>query len=178
MILISDIATKLIVFHILPVDSYPRPFIGDLLRWTHIHNSGAAFGLFRGSRLFFIVVSAVSVVAIFLVVRSRRHRSALTLMGFGMVLGGALGNLLDRLWLGVVIDFIDMGWGTLRWPVFNVADMGVSIGVMILGFGLFLEDIRRTKAESTDSIPSDSSLQFSPGGETESGDRRIERTES
>ena len=56
--------------------------------------------------------------------------------------GGAVGNLADRIWLGVVIDFIDVGFGSLRWPVFNVADMGVTLGVIVLGIGLLREEGR------------------------------------
>jgi signal peptidase II len=164
-----DIATKLFVYSVLPVNSYPRPFIGEIVRWTHIHNSGAAFGLFQGSRFFFITVSIISVLVILFVVRGRRYRSKISLIGFGMVLGGALGNLIDRIWLGVVIDFIDVGLGTLRWPVFNVADMGVSIGVIILGVGLLSEDMARARDES-DGNPQEQPMGAAPTDWANQGD--------
>ena len=140
--LILDILTKLVVYNRLPYHGAPIEVIGDLLRWTHIRNAGAAFGLFQGNRYFFIAVSILSALVIVILVLKRSHRSSLVLVGFGMVLGGALGNLSDRIWLGVVIDFIDVGIGDLRWPVFNVADMGVTVGVAVLGLGMIREDRR------------------------------------
>jgi signal peptidase II len=80
----------------------------------------------------------------------RRYRSVPILIGFGMILGGALGNLADRIWLGVVIDFIDIGIGELRWPVFNVADMGVTLGVLVLGIGLIREEAVAARREAPD----------------------------
>lgn len=142
-ILVLDIFTKLVVYFRLPMNGGAQPFIGDFLRWTHIRNAGAAFGLFQGNRYFFIAVSIISVIVILFLVLRRRYRSTLILVGFGMILGGAIGNLSDRIWLGVVIDFIDMGLGSLRWPVFNVADMGVTIGVVVLGIGLLRDEAVR-----------------------------------
>ena len=138
--LLLDAVTKLAVYHLLPLNGRPRPVLGQLLRWNHIHNSGAAFGLFPGNRFFFVAVSAISAAVILYVVLTHRYRSALVLAGFGMILGGAVGNLANRIWLGVVVDFIDMGIGRLRWPIFNVADMGVTLGVVVLGLGLLRED--------------------------------------
>jgi signal peptidase II len=143
-----DILTKLIVYFRLPMDGGARPFIGDLVRWTHIRNAGAAFGLFQGNRFFFIAVSVVSILVILYLVINRKYRSSLVHVGFGMVFGGALGNLSDRIWLGVVIDFIDVGVGGLRWPVFNVADMGVTLGVVVLGLGLIREESGRHSREA------------------------------
>lgn len=151
-----DILTKLIVYFRLPMDGGARPFIGDLVRWTHVRNAGAAFGLFQGNRYFFVAVSIVSILVILFLVLRNRYRSRLMLVGFGMVLGGAVGNLADRIWLGVVIDFIDMGFGSLRWPVFNVADMGVTLGVVVLGIGLLREEGRSHRREvevGEDEIP-------------------------
>jgi len=107
--------------------------IGDVLRITHVRNVGASFGLFPGNTLTLIAVSSLAIVVVlYLAFRSRsRPRSMLFL---GLILGGALGNLYDRLRLGEVIDFVDVGFGSHRWPVFNVAEIAVTVGVFLLLF--------------------------------------------
>lgn len=106
--------------------------IDGFVRITLVKNAGAAFGLFQGGRLFFIAASIVAVIFILYVglrlPRSDWQRRLL----LGAILGGAIGNLIDRLYAGEVIDFIDIGIGAHRWPVFNVADMGVSVGATLL----------------------------------------------
>lgn len=106
--------------------------IGEYFRITLVKNAGAAFGLFQGGRFFFI---AASIIAIGFIIyagwrlpKTDRFRRFL----LGMILGGAIGNLIDRVYAGEVIDFLDIGFGVHRWPVFNVADMGVSVGATLL----------------------------------------------
>jgi len=106
--------------------------IGELVRLVHVRNAGAVFGLFPGNRAFFIALSIVSIVAIIGLSLSRRFTFPGSRLGFGVVLGGALGNLVDRLGIGLVVDFIDIGLGSLRWPTFNVADIGITLGVLYL----------------------------------------------
>ena len=106
--------------------------IGDFFRITLVRNAGAAFGLFQGGRAFFIAASIVAIIFIVYVglrlPRSDWQRRLL----LGLILGGAIGNLIDRVYAGQVIDFLDVGIGVHRWPVFNVADMGVSVGAVFL----------------------------------------------
>jgi signal peptidase II len=92
----------------------------------HIHNSGAAFGLFPGFQAAFLVVALVVSVYI-LVVGHRAGNGALTQVTLGAVLGGAAANAVDRFRQGYVVDFIDLH----RWPVFNVADAAIVIGILI-----------------------------------------------
>ncbi len=106
--------------------------LGDWVRLRYIHNAGAAFGLFQGSRVLFIAISILSVAIVLYLILSGRYRFRGSRIAFGMVLGGALGNLIDRLWLKEVVDFIDVGIGVHRWPTFNVADIGVTLGVIYL----------------------------------------------
>jgi len=107
--------------------------LGNLFRITYIHNPGAAFGLHIAPSTFHAVFNAVAsiVISYFLVTLPKKEywpRIALAL-----VLAGALGNLVDRLRIGEVIDFIQVGLSDrLIWPIFNVADMGVSTGVVLL----------------------------------------------
>jgi len=110
----------------LPRDSIP--LIPGVFHLTYVQNTGAAFGFLRGKTLFFIVVALlVLVFIIFLAPRLSRARPLLRLV-FGLLLGGALGNLLDRIRLGYVIDFLDFR----IWPVFNIADMAIVVGVCFL----------------------------------------------
>lgn len=134
-VLALDLVTKLVAANGLEA-GHSIPVIGDFLRLTLVHNSGAAFGLFPGSRGPFVAFSIAAIGLILLLYLRLPGRSRLELAAMGALLGGALGNLVDRLRAGVVVDFIDIGLGTLRWPVFNVADIAVTGGVVLLLLGV------------------------------------------
>ncbi len=137
-VLICDIITKQIVYR--NMDLYQSiPVFGDWFHWTYIHNYGAAFGLFEGNRWVFVAVSILSVFVLFGLARSPRYQRPWTLIALGLILGGAIGNLIDRLWLGKVIDFINIGIGDNRWPYFNIADSGISVGVVLLALQMLRE---------------------------------------
>ena len=110
--------------------------LGDFIRLTLVHNTGAAFGLFPGSRVPFIIVSVLAIAVVLHLFFRETYRSVLNRVLLGCILGGAIGNLIDRVRLGWVVDFIDVGIGTTRWPVFNVADSAVTIGVILLAWNL------------------------------------------
>lgn len=114
----------------------PVPFLGDFVRFTLVHNTGAAFGLFPGSRVPFIIVSVLAIGVVLYLFLRETYRSVMNRVLLGCILGGAIGNLIDRVRLGWVVDFIDMGFGTARWPVFNVADSAVTLGVILLAWNL------------------------------------------
>jgi signal peptidase II len=102
------------------------------LRIAHVQNSGAAFGLFPNQALLLSIVEIIGV--IFIVAVYRRFASAtISTVALGLVLGGAIGNLVDRLRLGYVTDFIEFRfWDRIYWPTFNVADSGISVGAVLL----------------------------------------------
>jgi signal peptidase II len=106
--------------------------IAGYLHITLVKNSGAAFGLFQGGRAVFVVASLLAVAFIVYagrrVPRVERYKRAL----LGCILGGAIGNLIDRVINGEVIDFIQIGVAGHYWPVFNIADVGVSVGAALL----------------------------------------------
>jgi signal peptidase II len=131
-ILAADVVTKLIVVRALPLSGPSIQVFGDFFRLRHIRNSGGLFGLFPGNAIYFAVVSVIAVVVILTVLHRSRRRDRLQQVALGLVLGGALGNLIDRLRLREVVDFLDVGIGAHRWPTFNVADSGVTIGVSLL----------------------------------------------
>ena len=114
----------------------PVPLLGNTVRFTLVHNTGAAFGLFPGSRLPFIVISLLAIAVVLYLFLRETYRSLANRILLGCILGGAIGNLIDRIRLGWVVDFIDMGVGTFRWPVFNVADSAVTLGVLFLAWSL------------------------------------------
>lgn len=135
LVLAVDQATKAIISaRLLPGD--PVPVVGQFLRLTLVHNTGAAFGLFPGSRLPFILISALAIVVVLYLFARDAYRSFSNRVLLGCILGGALGNLIDRIRWGRVVDFIDVGFGTVRWPVFNVADSAVTLGVILLAWNL------------------------------------------
>jgi signal peptidase II len=106
--------------------------IPDYLNITLVKNAGAAFGMFQGARVFFITASILAVVLIvYLGVRLPREQRWRRFL-LGLILGGAVGNLIDRVASGQVIDFLQIGVAGHYWPVFNVADMGVTIGAALL----------------------------------------------
>jgi len=105
--------------------------LGDWLRLVHGQNNGGLFGLFRGQALLFGAVSLV-VVGLIVLYHGRSPRSRYLSITLGLLLGGAIGNLIDRLRIGYVVDFVDAGIGTLRWYTFNVADSAISFALLLL----------------------------------------------
>jgi signal peptidase II len=113
--------------------------IDSIFHITHVRNSGGAFGLLAGSsqalRLpFFLLVSCIAVVALLFFVRRVEPGQSLLLFALGAILGGALGNLADRMVSGEVTDFLDFHWHGYYWPAFNVADSCITVGMLVLLF--------------------------------------------
>ncbi len=130
----------------------PVPVIGEFFRITYTHNPGAAFGINIGqhSRIFFLVLSLAALVVLGLIYRSTPIGDRVRLLAVALVSGGAIGNIIDRIrYEQGVVDFLDVGIGSTRWPVFNVADMAVSTGAVLLLFSFYLEGRREQSAENT-----------------------------
>ena len=123
------------------------PVIGDFLQIWHTENQGAAFGLLQGGGFVFLLVGFGTLAVITWVHLTGRLRGAGAAVLLGLVLGGTLGNLTDRLIDGSVTDWVSVGIGSLRWPTWNVADAAVVCG--ILGLVLYLSILdRRTAARA------------------------------
>jgi signal peptidase II len=105
--------------------------VGNTIRLVFGQNSGALFGLFRDQALLFALAS-LGVVGLIVAYHGRAERSLYLSIALGLLLGGAIGNLIDRLRLGYVIDFVDVGIGTLRFYTFNVADAAISTAIVLL----------------------------------------------
>jgi signal peptidase II len=121
--------------------------LDDLVRLVHGQNAGGLFGLFQGQALPFALVSVV-VVGLIVGYHARSRRNPYLSITLGLLLGGALGNLLDRLRLGYVVDFVDAGIGSVRWYTFNVADAAISFAILLLlAASVWPSVARRTGAE-------------------------------
>jgi len=94
----------------------------------HVHNTGAAFGMLPAGGLLFVAVAVAVLAGLFVSYPRVRAADRLTRVSLGLIAGGTLGNLVDRLRFGYVVDFIDFRW----WPVFNLADSAICIGVALL----------------------------------------------
>ena len=114
-------------------ESFPAE---GFIRFTHIFNTGSAFGIFRDQNTPLIVVSILGIGILIMIYRSQRLPSALLRLSLGLQIGGATGNLVDRLRLGHVTDFMDVG----AWPVFNLADASIITGLVILAWIFLVAD--------------------------------------
>lgn len=130
-VLVVDQLSKQWLVATLPNAGDALVVIDNLLNVVHGRNSGALFGLIPQSALVFAVVS-LGVVALIVVYHRRAGRGYLTTVALALLLGGAIGNLLDRLRLGYVVDWIDMGIGDWRFFTYNVADASITIAILLL----------------------------------------------
>jgi signal peptidase II len=105
--------------------------IDDLLRLVHSQNNGGIFGLLKGQAAPFAVLSLV-VMGLIVAYHGRSGRNPYMTVTLGLLLGGAVGNLIDRVRLGYVVDFVDAGIGDVRWYTFNVADAAISCAILLL----------------------------------------------
>jgi signal peptidase II len=113
--------------------SPPSPVIGDWFRIDLIHNGGGLFGLFQGSAPIFALVTVVVVAVLVALEIGSGWRSWLVTITLGLLLGGAIGNFIDRFRFGFVIDFADIGIGSWRFPyVFNIADSAVTVAILLM----------------------------------------------
>ena len=110
-----------------------HPVIPGFFNLVHVLNRGAAFGFLNRSDIewqtyFFFAATALAVIIIFHLLRMARDDDKLLIIGLACILGGALGNLIDRIKTGEVVDFLDFYWKSYHWPAFNVADIAIFLG--------------------------------------------------
>ncbi len=115
------------------------PIIDGFFNLTYVRNTGAAFGIFAGSaeifrRPFLILVSIIAIGFIFVMLKRLPETGTGLITALAFILGGAAGNLIDRIVYGEVIDFLDFYWGSYHWPAFNLADSFITVGVAITLF--------------------------------------------
>lgn len=142
-IVFLDQITKWIVLETMPLYQ-TIPVLPGFFNLTHIHNPGGAFGFLSTNpsailRLFFLLASSVAVGLIFYFYKKTPREQTGLSTGFALIFGGAIGNLIDRIRLGKVVDFLDFYIGDLHWPAFNVADSAVTIGMVIFVFHILFK---------------------------------------
>jgi signal peptidase II len=120
------------------------PVIPSFFNLTYVLNPGAAFGFLSGASAafrnpFFITISVLAVLFILYYRSQHRGMGLLPSLGLAFILGGALGNLVDRLRLGMVVDFLDFYYGSYHWPAFNIADSAITVGVTLMVFEILTE---------------------------------------
>lgn len=156
-IVVIDQITKFLVIQKLPLYE-DVPLISGLLSLQHVRNSGAVFGFLSGTQIpgkpyLFALMSAIALAALTYYARTIPREERLPRFALSLVIGGAIGNLIDRIRFGYVVDFVKMYWETHVWPNYNVADSAISIGLVLLVIDSFRPRDRETVAK-TSSVPS------------------------
>jgi signal peptidase II len=130
LIVITDQISKWLVLQWIPEDE-SVPVIDGFYNLVNWHNTGAAWGIFHDYNLVLAVISALTILALYLFRHSFQVNRPSCGIALGLIAGGILGNLIDRLRLHHVVDFLDFNLGFMRWPAFNVADSAICVGVAI-----------------------------------------------
>lgn len=139
---IADQITKhLARSYLVPHESIP--IIGKFFRLTYVENSGIAFGInFEGGSLVFTITSFVATLLVIGYAWRFRHREMSLRLALALIAGGAVGNVIDRLLFGKVVDFLDFSVAGFHWPTFNVADSCVTVGVFLFLYHSFVRTPR------------------------------------
>ncbi|MDD4899272.1 MAG: signal peptidase II [Candidatus Omnitrophica bacterium] len=131
-ILFLDQASKFLFTKFLQLN-HPVAVIKGVFYLTLVHNRGAAFGILKGKLFLFILASLIALVVIYLNLKDKgKDNPFLFKFALGLILAGGLGNLIDRIFFGYVIDFLDFR----VWPVFNLADSAITVGAILLGWSI------------------------------------------
>lgn len=147
LVIIFDQVTKFLILSNLPLYR-SIPIIPGFFSITHIHNPGGAFGFMANQSLtmrhvVFLLVSSLAVCLIFYFYRNTPKSHPVLASGIALIFGGALGNLIDRIRFGEVVDFLDVYIGNHHWPAFNIADSAITIGVCIFLYYLIFNKLPR-----------------------------------
>ncbi len=149
-VLVLDQATKLLIDRTMDIHS-SITVVQNFFDITYIRNKGAAFGFLADSSFrlpFFIMISVIAVIVIIGIFRKLRPEQKLTAFSLALIFAGALGNLIDRVRLGEVIDFLYVHWYEHYWPAFNVADSAICVGVFLLAIDMLREERRQKSGKS------------------------------
>ncbi len=140
-VLILDQLTKYVISTYLKTYESIRVF--PFFQIVHVRNKGAAFGMFQnlGNTVFIGISLVAIIIVVVMIIKSKDDRIA-----FSLILGGALGNLIDRLIRGYVVDFLDFYAGQYHWPAFNIADSALTIGIVFLFIGAFYKEFYKLKS--------------------------------
>lgn len=144
MVILDQLTKWLAVKFLMPVGTFP--IIEDVLHLTYLENEGAAFGMLKDSRWVFLVISTIAIAGIIFYFVRFKPQNKLFQLSLAFILGGGIGNMIDRTLLGYVVDFID--FRLINFAIFNVADSFVCIGAVLLFiYVLFIESKENKKSE-------------------------------
>lgn len=135
---IIDQISKILVVKLIDIN-HSIEVIKNFFYLTYTHNTGAAFSILTGQRIFLILIAVAILIILFNHIRKNKVKEKLEILSFSLIIGGSLGNLIDRVVRGYVVDFIDIKIFGYNFPVFNIADTFIVIGVFLL----LIETIRR-----------------------------------
>lgn len=131
-IIILDQITKFYAVKLIKGNT-PIIIIKNFLQLNYVENFGAAFGILQNKKIFFIIMTTIVVIGIIIYIKTNINLTTTIKIALVMVIGGAIGNLIDRIRLGYVIDFIDVNfWGLYDFPVFNLADSSIVIATFLI----------------------------------------------
>jgi len=144
-VIILDQITKAIILYSMPL-YHSISIIPGFFSISHIHNPGGAFGFMANyspvlRSIVFLFFSSLAICLIFYLYKKTPREYSLLATGFALIFGGAIGNLIDRIRFGKVVDFLDFYIGSIHWPAFNVADSAISIGMVIFIYHFFFKKL-------------------------------------
>ena len=152
-VFLDQLTKYLTVFFLKPIDTLP--IIKDVIHLTYVENPGAAFGMMKDSRWLFMTVSTVAIIGLTIYLFVKKTHSKLENTSLAFIIGGGIGNMIDRVSLGYVVDMID--FRLIDFAVFNVADSFVCIGAGLLMLYLIITSVKEWKAEkATNTVGTDS----------------------
>jgi len=142
--LVDQVSKQLVVKNLAWYDIIP---VMPHLNLTHLRNTGAAFSMFSGSSpIVFVLIGVVVSIGILVWMRRNPHGQVLVAVALSLIMGGALGNVIDRVTRGHVVDFIDFYWGSWHFAAFNVADSAISLGAAFMVLDVIVEALRKKPA--------------------------------
>ena len=142
-VFLDQLTKYLTVLHLKPVDTVP--IIEDVLHLTYVENTGAAFGMMKDARWIFMITSTLAIIGILVYLFWKRPESKLECLSLSFIVGGGIGNMIDRTALGYVVDMID--FRLINFAVFNVADSFVCVGAGLMILHLILEMVREARED-------------------------------
>jgi signal peptidase II len=151
-VLVLDQWSKWLVERHLPLHQ-PKEIIPGFLNFTHVQNTGVAFGMFAangssGGTAILTILGLIALTVVGVYFWQTSNKDVLMLTSLSLILGGAIGNLMDRIAAGSVTDFIDAYLGTYHWHTFNLADSAITVGICLMALEILLSG-KRSKADST-----------------------------
>lgn len=145
---LDQLVKYLVVVYLKPVGSVT--IIPKVLNFTYLENNGAAFSIFAGKQIFLIILTSVALLAWTYFLFFKRPKQKLELIGMILVLAGGIGNLIDRIANGFVVDYVEFTF--VRFAVFNLADIFVTVGFILLFIGVFISEAKKKKGSETSEI--------------------------